>query len=81
MSRSARWAWLVSLVAVTGACGVLAFLLSIGATTPRGFFERHYVWLFWLNAAVAAVLVLVIGTASVRLLLRGVALAAARFAP
>jgi nitrogen fixation/metabolism regulation signal transduction histidine kinase len=70
MSRSARWAWLVSLVAVTGACGVLAFLLSIGATTPRGFFERHYVWLFWLNAAVAAVLVLVIGTASVRLLLR-----------
>ncbi|QPF75899.1 HAMP domain-containing protein [Roseateles sp. DAIF2] len=70
MTRAARWAWLVSLVAVTGACGVLAFLLSIGATTPRGFFERHYVWLFWLNAAVAAALVLVIGIAAVRLLLR-----------
>ncbi|MDN3542894.1 MAG: ATP-binding protein [Roseateles asaccharophilus] len=70
MTRAARWAWLLSLVVVTGACGVLAFLLSIGATTPRGFFERHYVWLFWLNAVVAGVLILVIGTASVRLLLR-----------
>jgi len=70
MTRAARWAWLVSLVAVTGASGVLAFLLSIGATAPRGFFERHYVWLFWLNVAVAAVLILVIGTAAVRLVLR-----------
>jgi nitrogen fixation/metabolism regulation signal transduction histidine kinase len=70
MTRAARWAWLVSLVAVTGACGVLAFLLSIGATAERGFFERHYVWLFWLNAAVALVLVLVIGIAAVRLVLR-----------
>ena len=70
MTRAARWAWLVSLVAVTGACGVLAFLLSIGATAERGFFERHYVWLFWLNAAVALVLVLVIGVAAVRLVLR-----------
>lgn len=70
MTKAARWAWLVSLVVVTGACGVLAFLLSIGATSPRGFFERHYVWLFWLNVAVAAVLVLVIGSAAVRLVLR-----------
>lgn len=70
MSKAARWAWLVSLVAVTGAGGVLAFLLSIGATAPRGFFERHYVWLFWLNAAVATVLVLVIGAAALRLVLR-----------
>lgn len=70
MTRAARWAWLVSLVAVTGASGVLAFLLSIGGTAQRGFFERHYVWLFWLNAAVAAVLVLVISVAAVRLVLR-----------
>ena len=70
MTRAARWAWVVSLVVVTGACGVLAFLLSIGATAPRGFFERHYVWLFWLNAAVAAALILVIGTAAVRLVMR-----------
>jgi hypothetical protein len=32
---------------------VLAFLLSIGATNSRGFYERHYVWLFWVNVAVA----------------------------
>ena len=70
MTRAARWAWLISLVAVTGASGVLAFLLSIGGTAQRGFFERHYVWLFWLNAAVAAVLVLVISVAAVRLVLR-----------
>ncbi|WP_397534642.1 ATP-binding protein [Roseateles sp.] len=70
MNKAARWAWLVSLVVVTGAGGVLAFLLSIGATAPRGFFERHYVWLFWLNVTVATVLVLVIGAAALRLVLR-----------
>jgi len=71
MSKSSRWAWVISLVIVTGVCGVLAFLLSIGsATVQRGFFERHYVWLFWLNAAVAAVLVMVIGVAAVRLIVR-----------
>ncbi|MEJ6005974.1 ATP-binding protein [Paucibacter sp. AS339] len=70
MSKRARWAWVISMVIVTGVCGVLAFLLSIGATSERGFFERHYVWLFWLNAAVASLLVLVIGAAAVRLTLR-----------
>lgn len=70
MTRSSRWAWVISLVTVTGVCGVLAFLLSIGATGGRGFIERHYVWLFWLNVAVAAVLVLVIGGAAVRLIVR-----------
>lgn len=70
MTKAARWAWLVSLVVLTGACGVLAFLFSIGAAAPRGFFERHYVWLFWVNAAVAALLVLVIGAAAVRLAIR-----------
>ena len=70
MSKRARWAWVISMVIVTGVCGVLAFLLSIGATSERGFFERHYVWLFWLNAAVATLLVLVIGAAAVRLTLR-----------
>ncbi|WP_077034712.1 ATP-binding protein [Pelomonas sp. KK5] len=67
---AARWAWVISLVTVTGVGGVLAFLLSIGATAQRGFFERHYFWLFWLNAAVAAVLVIVIAVAAVRLAIR-----------
>lgn len=58
------------MVAVTGVCGVLAFLLSIGATSQRGFLERHSVWLFWVNAVVATVLVLVISGAAIRLALR-----------
>ncbi|MBT9494859.1 MAG: PAS-domain containing protein [Paucibacter sp.] len=70
MSRKARWAWVISTVIVTGVCGVLAFLLSIGVSSRPGFFERHYVWLFWLNAAVAGLLMLVIGVAAVRLVLR-----------
>jgi len=70
MTKSARWAWVVSLVAITGVCGVLAFLLSIGATSQRGFFEQHYKWLFWLNVAVAALLVIAIGMAAVRLVVR-----------
>ncbi|HLO96529.1 MAG TPA: ATP-binding protein [Burkholderiaceae bacterium] len=70
MSRVRRWAWLVSLLAVAGAGGLLAFLLSIGATAERGFFERHYGWLFGLNVGVAAVLATVIIGAGVRLVLR-----------
>jgi len=69
MTKASRWAWIVSLVAVTGAGLVLVFLLSI-ATNSRGLYERHYVWLFWVNLLVAGLLMLVIGIASVRLLLR-----------
>ena len=69
MSKQARWAWVISLVAITGIGGVLAFLLSISAG-QRGFFDRHYVWLFWVNIAVALALVLVIGMAGLRLFLR-----------
>ena len=46
----------------TGAALVLAFVLSL-ATRGGGFYERHFVWLFWVNVAVAALLVLVIGVA------------------
>ncbi|MGC4078560.1 MAG: ATP-binding protein [Rubrivivax sp.] len=69
MSRSARWIWIVALVAGTGAALVLAFVLSL-STAGGGFYERHFVWLFWVNAAVAGLLLLVIGVASVRLVLR-----------
>jgi nitrogen fixation/metabolism regulation signal transduction histidine kinase len=69
MTKANRWAWLISLVAITGAVLVLAFLLSI-ATGNRAFYERHYIWLFWVNAAVAGFLVLVIGSAAARLLIR-----------
>ena len=69
MTRAARWAWIVALVATTGAALVLSFVLSL-ATRGGGFYERHFVWLFWVNVAVAALLVFVIGFAAVRLLLR-----------
>lgn len=69
MTRSTRWVWLVSLVASLGAALVLAFVLSL-STQGRGLYERHFVWLFWVNVAVAAALVLVIGFAVVRLALR-----------
>lgn len=70
MTRAARWGWVITLVTLTGVAGVLSFLLSIGSTTERGFFERHYHWLYWVNVAVAAVLTLVILTAAVRLVVR-----------
>ena len=69
MTKATRWAWIISLVAVTGAGLVLVFLLSL-ATNSRGLYEQHYVWLFWMNVVVAALLVLVIVLAGVRLLVR-----------
>ena len=69
MTKASRWAWIVSLVAVTGAGLVLVFLLSL-ATNSRGLYEQHYVWLFWVNVVVAGLLVLVIGIAGVRLIVR-----------
>ena len=69
MTKAQRWAWLISTVAATGAGLVLAFLLSIATNNPA-LYERHYVWLFWVNVTVATLLVLVIGIAGVRLLMR-----------
>jgi len=70
MTRAARWGWVITGVTLTGVAGVLAFLLSIGTTSERGFFERHYHWLYWVNVVVAVVLALVILTAAVRLVVR-----------
>ncbi len=70
MTKSTRLAWLISVAAIAGASGMLAFLLSISATAQRGFLERHYLWLFWVNVAVATALVVVIGVAAARLALR-----------
>ena len=55
MTKANRWAWIISLVVVTGASLVLTFLLSI-TTNNRSFYERHYEWLFWLNIVVAVLL-------------------------
>lgn len=69
MTKAKRWAWIVALVAGTGAGLVLAFLLSVATNSPA-LYERHYVWLFWVNVTVAALLLLVVGIASVRLVIR-----------
>ena len=41
-----------------------------GSPQQNGPYERHYVWLFWVNVALASTLVLVIVVAAVRLLWR-----------
>ena len=69
MTKASRWAWIISTVAATGAGLVLAFLLSVATNNPA-LYEHYYVWLFWVNLTVATLLVLVIGIAGVRLLLR-----------
>ncbi len=69
MTSSARWAWTIAVVAATGAALVLAFVLSL-STQGGGFYERHFVWLFWVNVAVAGLLALVIATAALRLVVR-----------
>ena len=69
MSKAQRWAWLVATVAATGAALVLAFLLSIATNNPA-LYERHFVWLFWLNVTIATLLLVVIGLASLRLVVR-----------
>jgi len=68
MTRTARWAWIVSLVAATGTALVLAFVLALSA--QGAFYERHFAWLFWVNVAVAVLLVAVIGAVVVRLAIR-----------
>jgi nitrogen fixation/metabolism regulation signal transduction histidine kinase len=69
MTRPSRWTWILSTVAALGAGLVLVFLLSLATNNPA-LYERHYVWLFWVNVALASVLVLVIVVTGARLLLR-----------
>jgi nitrogen fixation/metabolism regulation signal transduction histidine kinase len=69
MTKSARWGWAVAGVAFTGVLLVLAFVLALTGEAPA-FYERQFVWLFWLNIAVAAVLALVVLLAAVRLAVR-----------
>jgi nitrogen fixation/metabolism regulation signal transduction histidine kinase len=69
MSASQRWAWLVSAVASLGALMVLVFVLGFASPESR-FYERNFVWLFWVNAVVAALLALVVLVVALRLLFR-----------
>ncbi|MES2957266.1 MAG: ATP-binding protein [Pseudomonadota bacterium] len=69
MTKSARWGWLVVAVAATGVALVLAFVVALTGEAPA-FYERQFVWLFWLNLAVAALLGLVVLLAALRLVVR-----------
>jgi nitrogen fixation/metabolism regulation signal transduction histidine kinase len=69
VTKATRWAWILSIVAISGAGLVVMFLLAL-ATDNRRVFEQHYGWLLALNILIAAVLVLVIAIAAVRLAVR-----------
>ncbi len=64
-----RWNWIVAAVAATGTALVLTFVLSL-ADPASGFYERHFVWLFWVNVAAAALLTLIVAVVGLRLALR-----------
>ena len=69
MTKSSRWGWLVATVALLGVVLVLAFVLALTREAPA-FYERQFVWLFWLNLTVAALLALVVLLAALRLVVR-----------
>lgn len=69
MKRSAMWAWVIGLLVIAGTGLVLTFVLSLVAQRPLGY-EQQFVWLFWVNVGVAALLVLVLLVAAVRLAVR-----------
>ena len=68
MTKARRWTLLVATLAMVGAALVLSFVLSL--STSGLLAERHFVWLFWVNVAVAALLLLVVGLAMLRLVVR-----------
>ncbi len=67
--NASQWAWIVATVAGTGAALVLAFVLSFSGP-EGGTYERHFVWLFWVNVAVAVLLLVVIAAVGIRLYVR-----------
>jgi nitrogen fixation/metabolism regulation signal transduction histidine kinase len=69
MSRASRWTLVVALVAAFGVMLVLTYLLTF-AQGDSVIDDGRFLWLFWANVAVAALLALVVGVASVRLWLR-----------
>jgi nitrogen fixation/metabolism regulation signal transduction histidine kinase len=69
MTKSARWAWAVALIALLGVALVLVFVLAL-TTDTRAFYERNFIWLYWTNLVVAGLLGLVVLLAAIRLAIR-----------
>lgn len=65
-TQTMRWSLLVAGVVMVGTGMVLLFLLTL-ATGNRGIYDANYGWLFRVNLAVAAVLLLIIVWFGVRL--------------
>lgn len=65
-TQTLRWSILVTGVAMVAAGLVLLFLLTM-ATGNRGVYDENYAWLFRINLAVAALLLMVIAWFGVRL--------------
>jgi nitrogen fixation/metabolism regulation signal transduction histidine kinase len=66
---AAQWSWVVATVAALGAGLVLAFVVSFSGA-EGGTYERHFVWLFWVNVAVALLLLVVVVAVLLRLVTR-----------
>jgi nitrogen fixation/metabolism regulation signal transduction histidine kinase len=69
MPKSVRWAWAVGLLALLAVALVLVFVLAL-TTDTRAFYERNFVWLYWTNLTVAALLGVVVLLAALRLAVR-----------
>ncbi|HOL36570.1 MAG: PAS-domain containing protein [Proteobacteria bacterium] len=69
MTKAARWGWIVAAVAAIGVVLVLAFVLGLAAP-GGGVYERHFTWLFWIDAAVALLLLAVLVFVALRLATR-----------
>lgn len=69
ISRTVRWALGVGVAAMC-AIGVVLLLLLTLATNNRALYERNYAWLFGVNVAVAALLLIVLTWVAARLALR-----------
>ena len=64
-----RWGWVVGVLALAGVVLVITFVLSFGST-GESFYEREFAWLFWINVAIAALLLGVVGYVVARLVTR-----------
>jgi nitrogen fixation/metabolism regulation signal transduction histidine kinase len=69
MSRATRWGWTVGGLALSGMALVITFVLSFG-TAGESLYEREFAWLFWINVAVAALLLGVVVYVLTRLVSR-----------
>jgi PAS domain S-box-containing protein len=64
--RAARWGWGIGGLALAGVALVITFVLSFGST-GESFYEREFAWLFWINVAIATLLLGVVGYVVTRL--------------